>query len=640
MATEEAAQQSAENARIEALLSSGEAIAPPERTIHEAHVKDYEDLYQRSIRNIPAFWEEIAKELEWFAPWSTVLDWQYPHHKWFVGAKCNITHNCLDRHVRAGNGGRQALIWLGEDGEEQIYTFAELLAYTNRVANALKSLGVGKGDRVCLYMPLTPEALATMLGCARVGAIHSIIYAGLGAGSLRSRLDDAQAKVLVMTDAGYRRGKVVNLKAIADEAVEGLDYLQHIVVHRRRGETQLDPQRHVEFHELVDRQSTECAPEIMDSEDPLFLLYTSGTTGRPKGPVYVHGGYNVGTYYMTKIAYDLHPDDIWWCMSDIGWIVGHSSMVYGPWANGVTNVVREGAPDYPHPGIVWELMDRYGVTKFHAAPTTIRMWMRMGKEHIEPYDLSTVKLALCAGEPLNPEAYQWAYRYISRGRFPILDNWWQTETAMANIGTLPVLPAKPGWVGKPMPGVIAEVVNRNGEPIPPHTGGFLTLQGPWPHLMRTIWQDDERYQSYWNTMPNRYFAGDVAVRDEDGYISVLGRADDVVNVAGHRIATADVESALVSHPAVAEAGVIGKPDALKGEAIKAFVTLRTGYEWSDALSAELVEHVRHVLGGLATPAELEYAPKLPKTRSGKIMRRVLKARELGIDPGDITTIEE
>ncbi|HEX2173964.1 MAG TPA: acetate--CoA ligase, partial [Dehalococcoidia bacterium] len=562
--------------------------------------------------------------------------------KWFLGAQCNITVNCLDRHVRKGFGDKRAWIWIGEDGEERIFTYAEVLRYVNRIANGLKSIGIRKGDRVCIYLPLAPEGMATMLACARIGAVHSVVYAGLGAGALRDRIVDAGAKIVVTADVGYRRGKEVPLKPIVDEAVSSLDSVEKVVVWRRQADAPpVRDDREIDFDRLVAGASEDCAPEVMDSEDPLFILYTSGTTGKPKGPLYVHGGYGVGTYYLCQIAYDLHHDDIYWCTSDIGWIVGHSSMVYGPLQNGTTCVIREGAPDYPDPGVVWSIVEKYQVTQVFTAPTALRMFMRFGEAYPGKYDLSSLRILICAGEPLNPEAWLWTKQHILGDHGMIVDNWWQTETAAPTIGTMPSYPGKPGKAGKAFPGIRAEVVDpRTGEPVAANQGGALILRGCFPQQMRTIWGAPQRYEEYWKEIDGAYLAGDVATRDEDGYITVLGRSDDVLNVAGHRIGTADIESALVSHPAVGEAAVIGKPDPLKGEAIKGFVILRVGNEPSDELRRVLIDHVRHELGPIATPHELDFVPKLPKTRSGKIMRRLLKAQELGLDPGDVTTLEE
>jgi acetyl-CoA synthetase len=542
--------------------------------------------------------------------------------------------------VRAGRGEKRALVWLGEDGTERVYTFADLLREVGKLANGLRHLGVGKGDRVAIYMPLVPEAMIAMLACARIGAVHSVIYAGLGAGAIRDRVRDAAAKVLLCSDVGYRRGKPVALKPIADEALADLPGVAHVVVHRRAmPRAELRPGE-IDFEDLCAGRPADCPAEVMDSEDWLFILYTSGSTGKPKGCAYVHGGYMVGATHLWKLLCDVRDDDLYWCTSDIGWIVGHSIMVYGPWCNGTTILVREGAPDFPHPGIVWQVIARHRVTKLFTAPTALRMFMRLGAEWPAKYDLSSLQLLACAGEPLNPEALRWAHAEVMQGRGPVLDNWWQTETAAPVIGTLPSMPARAGKVGKSLPGYRVEVLTPAGEPVPPNTGGLLCLRGPWPSMFRTVWGDHARYEEYFTRIPGVYVAGDVATIDEDGYVTVLGRADDVLNVAGHRIGTADVESALVSHPAVGEAAVIGKPDPLKGEAIKAFVLLRAGHEAGDALRTALVAHVRRVLGPIATPAEIEFVTRLPKTRSGKIMRRVLKAQELGQDPGDLTTIEE
>ena len=622
------------------LLRVDQRIFAPAEFAAQSLVPHYDVYYEACMQDPVAYWDRAAREFEWAMPWQTTLEWNYPNARWFVGGKCNITINCLDRHQRGEMRNKAALIWVGEDGAERIFTFGMVYRQVCKLGSALRDLGVKKGDRVCIYMPLTPEAIFTMLACARIGAIHSVTYAGLGAGALRDRIVDAGARFVVCADVGYRRGRVVPLKPIVDEAVDGLDWVPRVIVQRRQEQKIELKSNELDFERLLAGGSPDCPPEIMDSEDTLFILYTSGSTGKPKGCAYVHGGYTVGVAHQWRLAFDARPDDIYWCMSDIGWIVGHSIMVYGPWTLGSTIVVREGAPDYPHAGITWEVVERYGVTKLQTAPTTIRMWMRMGEEWPHKYDTASLKVVVCAGEPLNPEALLWANQHIMRNGYRVIDNWWQTETAAPTIGTFPSFPAKPGRAGKAFPGIRAEVLDREGRPVPPHTGGLLCLRGAWPHMFRTIWGAHDRYEAYWQQVPGVYTAGDVATVDEEGYIMVLGRADDVLNVAGHRIGTADVESALVSHPAVGEAAVIGKPDPIKGEAIKAFVILRSGHTASDDLRAALVEHVRHVLGPIAIPAELDFVARLPKTRSGKIMRRVLKAQELGIDPGDLTTIEE
>jgi acetyl-CoA synthetase len=623
------------------LLSTEVRLPPDPALVAMLAVKDYQALYDRAQSDLGAFWDEIARDFTWFKPWTQVVEGEAPNARWFTGAQLNITVNCLDRQVEQGRATKTALLWVGENGEVRTYSFSKLLELTSQIANGLKELGVKKGDRVCIYQPLTPEGVATMLACARIGAVHSVVYAGLGSGALRARLEDAQARVIVTADVGYRRGKTINLKAIVDEAVAGLDIVEKIVVHRRSTPAiNLDSSREIDFYELCNTQPTTCPAEIMDAEDPLFILYTSGSTGAPKGCMYVHGGYMVGTAYYIKLAFDLKEDDTYWCMSDIGWIVGHTAMVYGPWANGTTVLIREGAPDYPNPGIVWETIERHHVTKLFTAPTTLRMFMKFGPQYPQQHDLSSLRIMVCAGEPLNPEAYLWAKKHIGNGKVTICDNWWQTETAAPTVGTLPSMEVRVGRAGKPLPGYTVKVLDRQGQPVEPHHGGLLVIQGSWPQMFRTIWGQRERYLDYWRTLPPYYTAGDVATIDEDGYIAVIGRFDDVLNVAGHRIGTADVESALVSHPAVAEAAAIGKPDPIKGESIKVFVTLKIGQTASDELKASLIEHVRHELGPIATPSELEFVAGLPKTRSGKIMRRVLKARELGTNPGDLTTIEE
>ena len=628
---------------LDYLSREAELIRPPAHVSGVANLQDYEGEYERSIKDPEGFWAEVAGELEWFRPWTSVFKWDYPTFKWFDGATCNITHNCLDRHLKTWRKNKVAFIWLGEDGEERVFTYGRLAQLVNRFANGLMSLGVGKGDRVVIYMPLSPEGAIAMLACARLGAVHSVVYAGFSVGALRDRIVDAEARVVITGDAGYRRGKMVDLKTITDEAVAGLDIVRHIVVWRRRTPKVDLQDREVDFDDLLASSSAYCPAEVMDAEDPLYILYTSGTTGKPKGVVHVHGGYMVGTYYHMKTFWDVHDEDVFWCTSDIGWVVGHSYIVYAPLVAGVTTVFREGAIDYPHPGVAYEIIEKYGVNVIFTAPTAVRMLMSYGEEYPQKYDLRSLRLLTCAGEPLNPEAQRWAYKYLcGSGEWGyMVDNWWQTETGGPCLGTYAVMPSKPGKVGKPMPGVIAEVVDSEGNSITePNKGGLLVLKRPFPHMYRTVHGDPERYAQDWTRISGYYLTGDVALVDEDGYFIVVGRADDVLNVAGHRIGTAEVEGALVSHPAVAESAVIGKPDAIRGEAIKAFVTLRMNNSPSDEMASLLKEHVRHELGPIAVPSEIEFTPSLPKTRSGKIMRRLLKAQELGQDVGDMTTLED
>ena len=630
--------------QLDHLLKEPDIVHPPSSLVANANLKDYEQEYQRSIEDPEGFWADVASEFEWSRPWDQVFQWDYPTFRWFVGGKCNITANCLDRHVDSPRKNKAAFIWLGEDGSERIFTYGRLSQMVNRFANGLKSLGVKKGDRIVIYMPLTPEGAIAMLACARIGAIHSVVYAGFSVGALRDRILDADAKVVITADAGYRRGRKVDLKGITDEAVNGLDVVEKVVVwHREATDGSKSNDKEVDFNELLDSGSPQCDPEEMDSEDPLYILYTSGTTGRPKGVLHVHGGYMVGTYYHFKTFWDIKDEDVFWCTSDIGWVVGHSYIVYAPLIAGSTTVFREGAIDYPSPGAAYEIIEKYGVSVMFTAPTAVRMLMRYGESYIQGRDLRSLRLLTCAGEPLNPEAWRWAYEHLcGSGEWGYMtDNWWQTETGGPCLATLPIMSTKPGRVGKPMPGVIADIVDREGQPVTePNKGGLLVLKRPFPHLFRTVYGDPERYAQDWTRIPECYFTGDVALKDEDGYIMVVGRADDVLNVAGHRIGTAEVESALVSHPTVAEAAVIGKPDPIRGESIKAFVTLRMGNDPSQDMVSTLQAHVRHEIGPIAIPAEIDFVPTLPKTRSGKIMRRLLKAQELGLDPGDITTLEE
>ncbi|HZQ68857.1 MAG TPA: acetate--CoA ligase [Terriglobales bacterium] len=595
--------------------------------------------YRRSIESPGVFWGEYARNFQWSRPWEKVFEFDGVHHQWFLGARTNITVNALDRHAHSERRNRAAYIWLGEDGSERIVTYGQLYRMVCRFANGLKSLGVKKGDRVVIYMPLTIEGVVAMLACARLGAIHSVVYAGLGHTALRDRVEDAQAKVVIAGDVGFRRGKTVALKPIVDEAVDGLDFVEKVVVYSRRA-AEISSKREIDFADLM-KFPPDCPAEEMDAEDPLFLLYTSGSTGKPKGVVHVHGGYMVATTYYLETFYDINDRDIFWCTSDIGWIVGHSYIVYAPLCAGVTTLFREGAIDFPNPGTAWEIVERYGVSKMFTAPTALRMFMRYGEKFPAGHDLTSLKFIACAGEPLNPEAWRWAQTHLAGdGAWGyVVDNWWQTELGGPALGTPPSMAMRPGKAGVSLPGCEADVVDEEGRPTPAGVGGRLVLKRPYPCMLRTVWRNPARYERDWQQIPGCYVTGDVAVKDKDGYITVLGRADDVLNVAGHRIGTAEVESALVSHPAVAEAAAIGIPDPLKGESIKVFIQTRADYAPSEALSAALIEHVRRELGPIATPSALEFVTALPKTRSGKILRRFLKAKETGTDTGDVSTME-
>ncbi|MBU6349110.1 MAG: acetate--CoA ligase [Chloroflexi bacterium] len=625
---------------MEQIATHQEFLVAPEWLKAQATLQDLAGAHARSLADPDGFWGEWAQRLAWFTPWEKVLEWNYPDHRWFVGGRTNITLNALDRHADGANRNKLALIWIGEDGSERKLTYYELRQTVSRLASGLRSLGVTCGDRVVLYLPLTVEGVASMLACARLGAIHSVVYAGMGVGALRDRIVDAGAHVVIAGDVGFRRGKVVDLRSIVEQAIEGLP-LRHVLWLQRGPQRPLRP-HDVDFATLLAQSKPDVDPVPVDAEHPLYILYTSGSTGKPKGVVHVHGGYMVGTSYHLRHTYDVKDNDVFWATSDIGWVVGHSYIVYAPLVEGITSVLREGAPDWPDPGIFWKCVEQYGVNVLFTAPTAVRMFMKYGARFVEPYDLRTLRLVAVAGEPLNPEAMRWAHKHLTgEGQHGfIADNWWQTELGGPTIATPIVAAARPGAAGLPLPGVEAAVVDENGAAVPRGKGGLLVLKRPFPHMMRTIWGSHSRYEQYWNEIPHCYAAGDVASWDEQGYISVLGRSDDVLNVAGHRIGTADVESALITHPSVAESAVIGVPDPLKGEAIKAFVVLRIGVEASDAQRSSIVEHVRHELGPIATPSQVTFTEKLPKTRSGKIVRRLLKAQELGQNPGDLSTLEE
>jgi len=602
---------------------------------------DYQKAYDEFLADPDAFWSNVAHQLDWIKPWDAVKEWKYPYAKWFTNAKLNITANCLDRHVNNNRRNKVALIWRGEGGAERIYSYQKLLSHVMRFANALKKIGVKKGDCVCIYMPLVPEQVIAMLACARIGATHNVVFGGFGAAALNLRIQDAEAKVVITADIAIRRGKAIQLKAIVDEAIMDAPSVEHVIVLRRKEPlVDIHPTRELDFYAVMEDVPEDCPPEVMDAEDPLFILYTSGSTGKPKGVVHTCGGYMVGTYYTSKYVFDIKDNDIFWCTADPGWITGHSYIIYGPLAIGATVFISELTPDFPDAGSWWSLIQEQKITVFYTAPTAIRMFMKMGEVWPNKYNLKSLRIIGSVGEPLNPEAFEWYYHTIGNDRCPIVDTWWQTETGMQMITTMIGEKMRPGFAGKPIPGVTADVVDKSGKPVQSNTMGFLVIKSPWPAMLRTLYKDDERYRKYWYTIENCYTAGDLAVKGKDGYIMILGRSDDIIIVAGHNIGTAEVESALVSHKAVAEAAVIGKPDPLKGNSIKAFVILRVGHNPSENMTQDLLHHVRTTIGPIAMPQEIEYVDKLPKTRSGKIMRRVLKAKEMGMDPGDVSTLEE
>ena len=633
---------------LDALLQEERVFRPLPQLVIEANVnpQEYAEAMKLASEDYLKYWEEAAKELDWFKKWDQVLDdSDAPFYKWFVGAKCNIVYNALDRHIETANKNKLALIWEGEPGDTKKLTYYELYRAVNRLANALKTLGVQKGDRVVLYMPPLPEIVIAMLAVAKIGAVHSMVFAGFSAKALRDRITDAEAKIVITADGFYRNGKVVNLKKVVDEAlVDGCDSVDTvIVVHRASVETEMVDMRDVWYEDLVRQERPVCPTEVMDSEDMLFLLYSSGTTGKPKGIVHTHGGYMVGVHRSLKWVFDIKPTDIFWCTADAGWITGHSYVVYGPLMVGTTTVMYEGHPLYPQADRLWDIVERYGITIFYTAPTLIRMLMRFGSQYPKKHDLSTLRLLGSVGEPINPEAWVWFYTNVGRSECTIMDTWWQTETGSFMISPLPITLLKPGSATKPLPGIEADVVDDDGNPVPPGKGGLLVIKKPWPSMLRTLYKNPERYKkTYWEKFPGMYLAGDVARKDEDGYFWIQGRSDDVLNIAGHRIGTAELESALVAHEAVAEAAVIGVPDKIKGEVAKAFVILNAGYEVTDPdkLITELKSHVRSELGPVAVIKSIEFKDKLPKTRSGKIMRRILRAQELGKEIGDTSTLED
>ncbi|MGK5552706.1 acetate--CoA ligase [Actinomadura kijaniata] len=627
------------------LLQETRRFPPPAELAENANVTA--DAYDEAAADRLAFWEKQARRLSWSREWDQVLDWSNPPFaKWFVGGELNVAYNCVDRHVEAGRGAKVAFHWEGEPGDTRTLTYADLQREVNKAANALLELGVRKGDRVAIYLPMIPELPISMLACARIGATHSVVFGGFSADALRTRIDDAQAKLVITADGGYRRGKPSALKPTVDEAVEATKSVEHVLVVRRTGEDVVQNGRDVWWHDLVDRQSDQHDAEAHDAEHPLYILYTSGTTGKPKGILHTTGGYLTQVSYTHHAVFDLKPEsDVYWCSADIGWVTGHSYIVYGPLANGATSVMYEGTPDTPHKGRWWEIIQKYKVTIFYTAPTAIRTFMKWGDDIPAQYDLSSLRVLGSVGEPINPEAYVWYRENIGGGRCPVVDTWWQTETGAVMISPLPgVTAGKPGAAMRPLPGIVADVVDDQGNSVPDGGGGFLVLKEPWPSMLRTIWGDDERFvKTYWSRFENMYFAGDGAKKDDDGDIWLLGRVDDVMLVSGHNISTTEVESALVSHPKVAEAAVVGATDPVTGQAIVAFVIPRgsAGEEVEgEEFARELRDHVARSLGPIAKPRQIMIVPELPKTRSGKIMRRLLKDVAENRSIGDVTTLAD
>ncbi|MGH7458478.1 MAG: acetate--CoA ligase [Longimicrobiaceae bacterium] len=649
---------------LDTLLHEDRTFPPSEEFASASRVSG-EAVFRKAEADPEAYWANWASELHWFKAWERVLDWNPPHARWFTGGKLNAAYNCLDRHLKSERGAKTALLWEGEPGDQRSYSYQELHEEVSRAANALKALGVGKGDRVAIYLPMTPEAAIAMLACARVGAPHSVVFGGFSAESLRDRIQDAGAKLLITADGGYRRGSVVALKKGADEAVEGgggCPSIEHVLVVRRHGAegevlggAELADGRDLWWHDALAGAGTDCPAEEMDSEDLLYILYTSGTTGKPKGIMHTTGGYLTQVYATTKWVFDLRDDDVYWCTADVGWVTGHSYIVYGPLANGATCLMYEGAPDHPGRDRFWKLVESYGVTVFYTAPTAIRAFMKWGKEHPRKHDLSSLRLLGTVGEPINPEAWIWYHEQIGGGRCPIVDTWWQTETGAIMITPLPGLTTTvPGSATRPFPGIQPDILTESGKTVEAG-GGFLAIRRPWPSMLRGVWGDEQRFRdTYWSkwqgvtvgdgddAQPGAsvYFPGDGAKRDENGYFWIVGRIDDVLNVAGHRIGTMEVESALVDHPSVAEAAVVGKSHEIKGQAIAAFVTLKDGNEPSPQLASELKAHVDGKIGAIARPEDVLFTADLPKTRSGKIMRRLLKDIAEGRTLGDTTTLAD
>ncbi len=633
--------------RIESVLNESRIFPPPADFAAKAHVKsfeEYEKIYAEAAENPEKFWADAAESLHWFRKWDTVLEWNEPHAKWFVGGTLNVSFNCLDRHLRGSRRNKAAFIWEGETGETRTITYQQLHTEVCKFANVLKKLNIKKGDRVALYMPLVPELAIAMLACARIGATHTVIFGGFSADAIRDRVNDCECKLIVTADGGFRRGSEIRLKPTVDEAVVNCPTIENVVVFKRTGsEIEMKENRDFWWHDLMKTADADCPAEELDSEHPLFILYTSGTTGKPKGILHTTGGYLTQTTLTAKWVFDLKEEDIFWCTADIGWVTGHSYVVYGLLSNGATVLMYEGAPNFPDFDRFWDIIERHKVNILYTAPTAIRAFIKWGEQYPNRHDLSSLRLLGTVGEPINPEAWMWYHKVIGKERCPIIDTWWQTETGAIMISPLPgATPTIPGTATRPFPGILVDIVTKAGKSVPDNEGGYLVIKKPFPSMLRTIWKDDERYRkTYWSEIPNVYFAGDGARRDEHGNFWIMGRVDDVINVSGHRLGTAEVESALVSHEAVAEAAVVGKPDELKGQAIAAFVTLEGGRKGSDELKKELRAHVAKEIGALAKPDDIRFTDALPKTRSGKIMRRLLREIAAGnAVAGDVTTLED
>ena len=629
---------------IDALLKEDRYFPPPPEFAKLANIQD-PDIYEKAEADFEGFWANWAEELSWFRKWEQVLKWEPPFAQWFTGGKINVSYNCLDRHLDGPRRNKAALIWEGEPGDWKVYTYWDLYREVCRFANGLKELGIRKGDRVTMYMPMIPELVISMLACARIGAPHSVVFGGFSPESLSDRINDSQSKLVITSDGGFRRGKVIPLKDNTDEALKSTSTVEKVVVVRRVGEDahcSMKTKRDVWWDDLIKTQPYTCEAEQMDSEDMLYILYTSGTTGKPKGVVHTTAGYLLGTYATTKWVFDLKENDVYWCTADIGWVTGHSYIVYGPLSNGATTVMYEGAPDWPERDRFWEIVEKYGITIVYTAPTAIRACMRWGEEHPKKHNLNSIRLLGSVGEPINPEAWMWYWEHIGGGRCPIVDTWWQTETGMILITPLPgITTLTPGSATKPFPGVDAEIVDAKGVPVQLGEGGYLVLKRPWPAMLRTIYGDPQRYiDQYWSQYENLYFTGDGAKRDENGFFWLLGRVDDVINVAGHRISTMEIESALVDHKSVAEAASIGKSHEIKGEGIVAFVTLKENVQASQKMEDELKQHVALKIGSIARPEQIYFTSDLPKTRSGKIMRRLLRDIAEGRVMGDTTTLAD